>query len=474
MSSVTIGRDLQHWQWTKPESGAGPLGRVRRRFRARTSGEVVAGTDVLVLAVAIGAFAPRLLQWPVAVFVVGVLAICALRGQYASRITLSVTKDVSTVAAAVAVPLAVIGLFDGFNRQVRPFVLVGVATLAMLLLGRACAYIGIRRARTRGALGQRVLIVGAGQVAERFADALELNPSYGLHPVGLLDDIADESLSRLVLGGIEELDNVLHEYSIDRVVIAFGVNRDPDLVRVIRSCENAEVDMYIIPRFFELGLQAAPRDVDMVWGYPLVRLRRSTMSASGRLAKRAFDSTIAGLMLLLLAPLYGMLALAVKLTSPGPIYFRQCRIGKKGREVEIYKFRSMRVNDESDTQWSVDDDSRVTKVGGIMRKTSLDELPQLWNVLKGDMSLVGPRPERPFFVEQFEQEVPRYGDRHRVPVGLTGLSQVNGLRGDTSIEDRAWFDNHYIENWSVGGDLMILARTAGAVIKQVREQPKET
>ena len=257
-------------------------------------------------------------------------------------------------------------------------------------------------------------------------------------------------------------------------MIAFGVNRDPDLVRVIRSCENAEVDMYIIPRFFELGLQAAPRDVDMVWGYPLVRLRRSTMSASGRLAKRAFDSTIAGLMLLLLAPLYGMLALAVKLTSPGPIYFRQCRIGKKGREVEIYKFRSMRVNDESDTQRSVDDDSRVTKVGGIMRKTSLDELPQLWNVLKGDMSLVGPRPERPFFVEQFEQEVPRYGDRHRVPVGLTGLSQVNGLRGDTSIEDRAWFDNHYIENWSVGGDLMILARTAGAVIKQVREQPKET
>jgi exopolysaccharide biosynthesis polyprenyl glycosylphosphotransferase len=193
------------------------------------------------------------------------------------------------------------------------------------------------------------------------------------------------------------------------------------------------------------------------------------MSLSGRMAKRAFDSTIAGLMLLVLSPLYGMLALAVRFSSPGPVYFRQRRIGKNGREVEIYKFRSMRVNDESDVQWSVDEDDRVTKIGRIMRKTSLDELPQLWNVLKGDMSLVGPRPERPFFVEQFEQEVPRYGDRHRVPVGLTGLSQVNGLRGDTSIADRAWFDNHYIENWSVGGDLVILARTAGAVIKQVRE-----
>src|SRR3984957_11090462 len=457
MSSVTIGRDLQHWQWAQSESGS--VARGRRRFATRTAGEVVAGTDLVVLAVAVAVFAPAVLQWPAAVFVLGVRAVCALRGQYASRITLSVSKDLGTVAAAVALPLTVIGAFDGFGRQVRPFVLVGLSF----------AYVGIRWARGRGALGQRVLIVGAGQVAERFADALELNPSYGLHPVGLLDDCAEESLSRPVLGGIDQLDSVLRDHRIDRVVIAFGVNRDPDLVRVIRSCENAAVDMYIIPRFFELGLQAAPRDVDMVWGYPLVRLRRSTMRSSGRLAKRVFDATVSALMLLLLAPLYAMLALAVRVTSPGPIYFRQRRIGKKGREVEVLKFRSMRVNSESDTQWSVDDDDRVTKIGSIMRKTSLDELPQLWNVLRGDMSLVGPRPERPFFVEQFEQEVPRYGDRHRVPVGLTGLAQVSGLRGDTSIEDRAWFDNHYIENWSVSGDLIILARTASAVIKQVRE-----
>jgi exopolysaccharide biosynthesis polyprenyl glycosylphosphotransferase len=469
MSSVTIGRDLQSWRWGEQDAASGSVGRTRRRFAARTSGEVVAGTDLLVLAIAVAAFAPAVLQWTSALFVLGVLGVCALRGQYASRITLSVSKDVSTVAAAVAVPLTVIGAFDGFGRQVRPFVLVGLSTLCLLLIGRACAYVGIRRARTKGALGQRVLIVGAGQVAERFADALELNPSYGLHPVGLLDDCADESLSRPVLGGIDQMDSVLRDHRIDRVVIAFGVNRDPDLVRVIRSCENADVDMFIIPRFFELGLQAAPRDVDMVWGYPLVRLRRSTMRSGGRAAKRAFDSTIAATMLFFLAPLYGLLALAVKVTSPGPIYFRQCRIGKNGREVEILKFRSMRVNSESDTQWNVEDDDRVTKIGGIMRKTSLDELPQLWNVLRGDMSLVGPRPERPFFVEQFEQDVPRYSDRHRVPVGLTGLSQVNGLRGDTSIEDRAWFDNHYIENWSVGGDLVILARTAGAVIKQVRD-----
>ena len=338
---------------------------------------------------AVAIFAPAVLQWPVAVFVLGVLGVCALRGQYASRITLSVARDLGTVAAAVALPLTVIGAFDGYGRSVRPFVLVGLSTLCLLLIGRAAAYVGIRRARSKGALGQRVLIVGAGQVAERFADALDLNPSYGLHPVGLLDDCAEESLSRPVLGGIDQMDSVLSDHRIDRVVIAFGVNRDPDLVRVIRSCENAAVDMYIIPRFFELGLQAAPRDVDMVWGFPLVRLRRSTMRSSGRTAKRVFDATVSAVMLLLLAPLYGLLALAVRLTSPGPIYFRQRRIGKNGREVEILKFRSMRVNSESDTQWSVDEDDRVTKVGSIMRKTSLDELPQLWNVLRGDMSLVG-------------------------------------------------------------------------------------
>ena len=155
------------------------------------------------------------------------------------------------------------------------------------------------------------------------------------------------------------------------------------------------MDMYTIPRFFELGLQAAPRDVNMVWGYPLVRLRRSTTWSSGRMAKRVFDSGISALMLVLLSPLYGLLALAVKVTSPGPIYFRQRRIGKNGREVEVLKFRSMRVNDESDTQWSVDDDERVTKIGGIMRKTSLDELPQLWNVLAGTCHWWVPAPSAP-------------------------------------------------------------------------------
>ena len=415
MSSVTIGSDLPQLQWTRESDAAAG---ARRRLAAHTSGEAVVGMDLLVLAVAVAIFAPHVLGWPVAVFVLGVLAICAVRGQYATRITLSVSRDLSSLALAVAVPLMVIAALDDFDPQVRPFVLVAIASFCLLVLGRTVAYAGIRRARTKGAFAQRVLIVGAGQVAERFADVLEGHPSYGLRPVGLLDDCADESLSRPVLGGIDHLDDVLSKYRIDQVVLAFGVNRDPDLVRVIRSCENADVDMYVVPRFFELGLQASSRVRRHGLGLPprpsaavddavvvapikrALRLRRLGRTAPARRA-----------------PLRCARA-GRKAHQPGPVYFRQRRIGKNGREVEILKFRSMRVNSESDTQWSVDDDERVTKLGAFMRKTSLDELPQFWNVLRGDMSLVGPRPERPYFVERFEQEVPGYGDRHRVPVGF--------------------------------------------------------
>jgi exopolysaccharide biosynthesis polyprenyl glycosylphosphotransferase len=224
----------------------------------------------------------------------------------------------------------------------------------------------------------------------------------------------------------------------------------------------------VLPRFFELGFGAKDNDVDVVWGYPLLRIRRNAMRLSPRVAKRLFDVCVAGFMLVLCSPLYGVLALGVKISSAGPVFFRQSRVGKRGKIVKVLKFRSMRVNGDSDTQWDVTADERVTPIGKLMRKTSLDELPQLWNVMRGDMSLVGPRPERPFFVEQFQQEVPHYKDRHRVQSGLTGLAQVNGLRGNTSIDERAWFDNHYIDNWSMSDDLVILARTAGAVIKQVR------
>jgi exopolysaccharide biosynthesis polyprenyl glycosylphosphotransferase len=469
MSSVTISGDAHPRAWTQSESDSAVAPRVGRSGFLTGFGQVLAETDLLVIVLAAVVFVPRTLYWSAGALALGVLTVCALRGQYRWRTSLSVGKDFGTLALGVTVPLMTIALLEGFGRQMRPIVVLAVASLCLLVVGRACAYIGIRRARARGAFVQRVLVIGAGQVAERLARILDVHADYGLKPIGFLDNGPGESLGLPVLGGVDDLDDVLRFHRIDRIVIAFGNYRSSDLVRIIRRCENASVEMYVVPRFFELGLQGVPRDAEMVWGFPLVRLRRSTVRTGPRRVKRLFDSCVAGGLLLVTAPLFGVLALGVKLSSHGPVYFRQRRIGMNGREVEILKFRSMHQNDESDTQWSVDDDARVTKIGHLMRKTSLDELPQLWNVVRGDMSLVGPRPERPHFVQRFSEEVSGYEDRHRVPVGLTGLAQVHGLRGDTSIEDRAWLDNQYIENWSAVSDLAILARTAGAMVRQARD-----
>jgi exopolysaccharide biosynthesis polyprenyl glycosylphosphotransferase len=249
-------------------------------------------------------------------------------------------------------------------------------------------------------------------------------------------------------------------------VVAFGRAREADMVDVLRACEDASVDIHILPRFFELGSAVHAKDTDDVWGFPLVRLRRPVRRTISRLAKRALDIAVAGTGLIVLSPLYALLALAVKLSSPGPVHFRQQRVGQRGETVEILKFRSMRVHSDSDTEWTIAEET-ITKVGHVLRVLGLDEIPQLWNILRGQMSLVGPRPERPFFVEQFKAEIPHYDDRHRVPVGLTGLAQVHGLRGDTSIEERARFDNHYIENWSLWRDLTILMQTLFAVVRNV-------
>jgi exopolysaccharide biosynthesis polyprenyl glycosylphosphotransferase len=470
MSSVTIGRETHHPRaWTQPGSDSANAPLTSRSRFLTGFGQVLIETDLLVLALAAVIFVPRSLYWSAGVFALGVLAVGALRSQYTWRTSLSVAKDFGTLTLGISLPLMTIALLDGFGPQMRPIAVLAVASLFLLLVGRVCAYAVIRRARARGVFVQRVLVIGAGQVAERLGRILDVHADYGLEPIGFLDDDPGESLGLPVLGGIEDLDDVLRLHRIDRIVIAFGNYRSSDLVRIIRHCENASVEMYVVPRFFELGLQGVPRDAEMVWGFPLIRLRRSTVRTGRRRAKRVFDSCVAGALLLVTAPLFGILALGVKLSSPGPVYFRQRRVGMNGREVEILKFRSMHQNNESDVQWSVSDDARVTKVGRFMRKCSLDELPQLWNVVRGDMSLVGPRPERPHFVQQFSEEVSGYEDRHRVPVGLTGLAQVHGLRGDTSIEDRAWLDNQYIENWSAVADLAILARTAGAMVRQARE-----
>lgn len=220
----------------------------------------------------------------------------------------------------------------------------------------------------------------------------------------------------------------------------------------------------MMPRFFELGVAKEGPFTDDLWGIPLVRLRRSALRTVAWRTKRAFDLTIGSILLIVSLPLFAAAAAAVRLSSPGSIFFRQQRIGQRGEIFELLKFRIFLVNRDADTTWTVTEDERRTTVGRLMRKLSVDELPQLINVMRGEMSLVGPRPERPYFADQFRVAVPGYDDRHRVPAGMTGWAQVHGLRGDTSIKDRAVFDNHYVENWSLWRDLVILVRTIGTVV----------
>jgi exopolysaccharide biosynthesis polyprenyl glycosylphosphotransferase len=359
--------------------------------------------------------------------------------------------------AAVAIPATTLGVEAaqvlGTLTRATP------AAALLVLLGRACSYAVIRTVRARGRVAEPTLIVGAGSVGAKLAAILAEHREYGMAPIGFLDSFDGVGLSMPILGDTHDLVTVAERNQVRRVIVAFGAMKEEAMVQVLRDCDRLPVEVYVVPRFFELGVTPAASFAEDVWGIPLIRLRRSALRARSRVIKRLFDVVTAGLLLVLSAPLMLVCAIAVRCSSPGSILFRQKRIGREGQIFEVLKFRTMLENDDSDTTWSVVDDHRQTRVGALLRRTSLDELPQLINVLQGTMSLIGPRPERAHFVSRFGMEVPRYDDRHRVLGGLTGWAQIHGLRGDTPISDRAWFDNQYIEHWSLWRDIVILART---------------
>jgi exopolysaccharide biosynthesis polyprenyl glycosylphosphotransferase len=341
-----------------------------------------------------------------------------------------------------------------------------VATIPLILLGRLITFRLVGLARSRGYDLEDTLIIGTGPVGLEVADALVENPEFGLAASGFVDRYEDTA-PLPVVGRPEHLPEILRLTNVRHVILAFGAADDPELVSIVRRCHDQCVQFYAVPRLFELGVSA--EDVGHeVSGLPLVPVRRPGASASMWPAKRALDIVTSLLLLVVAAPILVACALAVKLTSTGPVFFRQVRIGVGGRPFEILKFRTMRVNEDSATQWSVQEDDRVTRVGRFLRPTHLDELPQLFNVLRGEMSLVGPRPERPHFVEQFGEEIDGYHFRHRVPVGMTGWAQVNGYWGDTSIETRVRLDNRYIENWSLWRDLVIGLRTIPTLLGKRR------
>ncbi len=297
------------------------------------------------------------------------------------------------------------------------------------------------------------------------------HPEYGLNPVGFIDPeptYRDSVLPLPILGGLEKLPEVMHKHAVNDIIFAFSSAPDAQVVRVVRACVRQDCQVFVVPRFFELYGADRRTHCEVIWGVPLVRLRRWPLRPMHSLIKRGTDIAIAGAGLAVLSPVLALCALSVRLESGPGVIFRQTRVGRNGKPFTLYKFRSMRPVDESEgsTRWSIDGDDRIGRVGRFLRRTGLDEAPQLVNVLRGDMSIVGPRPERPHFVRTFGEAVRRYSDRHRAPVGLTGLAQVNGLRGDTSIDERVTFDNYYIDNWSLWADFKIMLRTVSTLFRR--------
>ena len=289
------------------------------------------------------------------------------------------------------------------------------------------------------------------------------NPQWGFRLQGILDDnkeIGFEYKGIKVVGRTEELESLLEANQLDEIIITLGLSEYNKLAHVVASTEKSGVHTRFVPDYSNV-IPTSPFTEDLQ-GLPLINIRHvPLMEWTNASIKRAMDIILGTIALILFSPVMLICVIAIKLTSPGPIIFCQERVGLHNRPFKMYKFRSMTVqtDEEEKTQWTTKGDARVTKFGGLMRKTSLDELPQIINVLKGDMSLIGPRPERPLFVEKFKEEIPRYMVKHQVRPGMTGWAQVNGYRGDTEIKPRIEHDLYYIENWSVGLDIKILFMT---------------
>jgi exopolysaccharide biosynthesis polyprenyl glycosylphosphotransferase len=404
-------------------------------------------------------------------FILLVLAYVWL-GLYTSRLSMSVLDDLprlaggSVIAVTVSVTVAVIKGEGRADYQM-------LARAALLTLGvvivRAAGYALMRHLRRLGITSRRAVIIGADQVGLTLAHRLQDHPEHGLRVVGFIDSDPPSTglpLSAPLLGGQDSFARILQRQKAHVAILAFVHEREADLAAQLRECAGIGVELFFVPRF--LQIHGHNHRVDMVRGIPLARIRHAPFHSLGWPLKRIVDVVIASIATIIMAPLMLLVALAVRLeTGPG-VLFRQVRVGRDGHPFTCYKFRSLKPAGEKESQelWNVANDSRMGPVGRFIRAWSIDELPQLFNILRGDMSIVGPRPERPHFVSKFADEYPGYHDRHRVPVGLTGFAAVNGLRGDTSIAERVEFDNLYIETWSLWLDVKIVIRTFAAVFRR--------
>ena len=315
----------------------------------------------------------------------------------------------------------------------------------------------LRSMRKNGYNLKHILLVGYSHAAEEYIDRIIANPQWGYKIRGILDDHIEagtEYKGVKVLGRIANLMVILPQNRLDEIAITLGLNEYYRLEEIVALCEKSGVHTKFIPEYNRV-IPTKPYTEDIL-GLPVINIRHVPLTNTYyAFLKRTMDIVGSVCAIILFSPVMLFSAVMIKLTSPGPLIFKQERVGLHNQPFMMYKFRSMEVQapEKEKTRWTVKDDPRVTGFGKFMRKTSIDELPQLFNVLKGEMSLVGPRPERPFFVEKFKEEIPRYMIKHQVRPGITGWAQVNGYRGNTSIRKRIEYDLYYIENWTLGLDI---------------------
>ena len=367
----------------------------------------------------------------------------------------------NVIALLVAATLLYLFRLQEFSRGVLGIYFI--CATGLMLLKRFILRWLLRRFRSKGYNQKHVLVIGSDPLAQRFVDSSNSRPWLGLH--------IRETITRVDDAQVARLEELLHGSAIDEVVAALSPGEMGAIGEIIRVCEKCGTRISVIP-FYNDMIPTRP-SIDVVGSMKLIQLRTSPLDEPvNRALKRCFDIVASVFGLIIASPVMLAAAIGTKLSSPGPILFRQERVGWNKKPFTMYKFRSMRVNSRQDSGWSTDVDDRRTKFGALLRKTSIDELPQLYNILRGDMSLVGPRPEVPFYVEQFRETIPLYMVKNQVRPGLTGWAQVHGLRGDTSIEERVKFDLWYIENWTFSLDIQILFRTVfGGMVNSERLTP---
>jgi exopolysaccharide biosynthesis polyprenyl glycosylphosphotransferase len=411
---------------------------------------VLALVDAAALAAAVAATGS--LNLPATAYALGVLVVVRQRRQ---RICQRASDQVGRILTATAAPLIVVLPWLPAARAWH----LALCSAALVLAFRLLSNGALRAAHRRGRLTETTLVVGAGETGVLVAELLIEHSELGLRPVGFLDSCPPpQELPLPVLGPTSELPGMIRRFGARRVIVCFAVDRDRDLVPVLRESQGLGVDICLVPRLQEIGSSVPVAYLDDLIGVPLIPLRPQVPGRLGRCAKRVVDALGSAFLLCVLSPLLLVLWLVVRLQSGGPALFRQVRVTGEERSAEIIKLRTLPQHGNPDTCWTVPIQG-TTRLARWLRSSHADELPQLMNVLRGEMSLVGPRPERPYFAERFRSEIARYEDRNRMRAGMTGWAQVNGFHGDTSIRDRIRLDNQYIESWSPWLDFVILART---------------